>query len=116
MRRAICVPASLVPIVICGFVCFEPAWAGISPKLSISDVTVSDVSCTSQQAVFTVSVSAPFGKSATVQYATADGSAIAGTDYTAVSGTLSFPKGSKASHTITVPIADVLISGPNKIG
>src|SRR5713101_6535608 len=84
------------------------------PKLSVSDVTVSEVSCTSQVAVFTVSVSAPFGKNATVQYASADGSAVAGTDYTAVSGTLSFPRGSKASQTIAVLITDVLIPGTNK--
>lgn len=90
------------------------AFATALPKLSISDVTVSEVPCTSQVATFTVNVSAPFGKNATVQYATADGSAIAGTDYQAATGTLSFPRGSKASLTITVPITDVLIPGPNK--
>ncbi len=39
----------------------------------------------------------------TVQYATADGSATAGSDYTAVSGTLNFPEGTY-SQTITVPL------------
>jgi hypothetical protein len=90
------------------------ACAGTVPRLSISDVTVSEVSCGSQVATFTVSVNAPFGKNASVQFATADGSAIAGIDYTAVSGTLNFPRGSKPSQTITVPITDVLIPGPNK--
>src|SRR5579859_5502969 len=90
------------------------ACAGAVPRLSISDVTVSEINCTSQVATFTVSVSAPFGKNASVQFATADGSAVAGTDYTAVTGTLSFPRGSKASQTITVPITDVLIPGVNK--
>jgi hypothetical protein len=49
-----------------------------------------------------------------VQYATADGTAVAGVDYTSVSGTLAFPRGSKAVHTVTVPVSDVLIPGPNK--
>jgi hypothetical protein len=96
--------------------CFfaAPASATALPKLSVADVTISEVSCNSQVATFTVSISAPFGKNGTVQFSTADGTAIAGTDYTAVSGTLSFPRGSKASQTITVPITDVLIPGPNK--
>jgi hypothetical protein len=41
----------------------------------------------------------------TVDYATADGTAKAGLDYTAVSGTLDFPEGS-FSRTITIPILD----------
>src|SRR5579859_4145336 len=97
-----------------GCLLLTSACAGAVPRLSISDVTVSEINCTSQVATFTVSVSAPFGKNASVQFATADGSAVAGTDYTAVTGTLSFPRGSKASQTITVPIADVLIPGVNK--
>ena len=39
----------------------------------------------------------------TVDYATADGTATAGQDYTAVSGTLNFPEGT-FSQTITIPI------------
>jgi hypothetical protein len=66
-------------------------------------------------ATFTVSVSAPFGKDATVQFVTTDGTAMAGTDYTAVSGTLSFPRGSKSPQTITVPITDVLTPGASKV-
>lgn len=40
----------------------------------------------------------------TVDYATSDGSATAGSDYTSVSGTLTFPPGRGAIQTITVPI------------
>src|SRR6266516_1952285 len=41
----------------------------------------------------------------TVDYATSDGTAIAGSDYTPVNGTLSFPEGTY-SRTITIPILD----------
>lgn len=41
----------------------------------------------------------------TVDYATSDGTATAGLDYTAVSGTLNFPEGTY-SRTITIPILD----------
>jgi TolB protein len=44
----------------------------------------------------------------TVRYATSDGSATAGSDYTAVAGTLNFPEGT-FSQTVTIP----LLAGPN---
>lgn len=84
------------------------------PQLSISDVTVSEDSCSSPEAVFTVSISKRPNQNVSVGYATADGSAKAGNDYTAVNGTLKFPRGSKMSQTITVPISDVLIPGVSK--
>ncbi|MBI2440846.1 MAG: right-handed parallel beta-helix repeat-containing protein [Lentisphaerae bacterium] len=43
---------------------------------------------------------------ATVAYATAAGTALAGQDYTSQSGTLSWPDGDSSSKTITVPITD----------
>ena len=49
----------------------------------------------------------------TVHYATADGSAKAGSDYTAVSGTLSFAAG-QTSKTVSVPISDDSNPEPNK--
>jgi len=62
----------MTPSVTKGFRLFAPAVLilGVStaskatalPKLSVSDVTVSEVSCNSQVATFTVSISAPFGK------------------------------------------------------
>jgi hypothetical protein len=41
-----------------------------------------------------------------VSYGTSDGTAIAGTDYTAASGTLSWQSGNAASQTFTVPISN----------
>lgn len=54
-------------------------------------------------AVFTVSLSAPWDKEVSVAYATADDSAKAPGDYTATSGTLSFPAG-VVSKTVTVSV------------
>src|SRR6266567_122020 len=114
MRKTWCHLANSALPLLCISFFAALAHASALPKLSVSDVTVSEVSCGSQVASFTVSISAPFGKNGTVQFSTADGTAVAGTDNTAVSGTLSFPRGSKASQTISVPITDVLIPGPNK--
>jgi len=56
-------------------------------------------------AAITVSRTAGTAGSASVSYATANGTATAGGDYTSTSGTLNFVDG-EASKTITVPIAD----------
>jgi DNA-binding beta-propeller fold protein YncE len=60
---------------------------------------------TENEALFTVSLSAPFAEPVTVNYATADGTAVAGTNYTAPSGTLSFAPG-VTTQTIRVPLLD----------
>ena len=55
---------------------------------------------------FVVSLRPASSKVVTVAYATADGTALAGSDYTAVEGTLTFAAGSTASQTLTVAITD----------
>lgn len=57
-------------------------------------------------AVVTVERSRGEAGSVSVQYATANGTAIAGQDYTAVSGTLSWGPGDESRRTITIPILD----------
>jgi hypothetical protein len=59
----------------------------------------------SSLAAFTVSLSAPSATPVTVDYQTIDGSAIAGDDYVAASGTLTFAPG-QTSRTILVPTVD----------
>ena len=54
---------------------------------------------------FAVSLSRRIGRTITVDYATSDGTATAGTDYTATSGTLTFAPGEN-SATIEVPVID----------
>ncbi len=76
----------------------------VGASFSIDDVTVAEDGAT---ATFTVSLSeAPgTGESVTVDYATADGTATAGSDYTAATGTLTFAEG-VGTQTITVAITD----------
>ena len=59
-------------------------------------------------AVFTVSLSSASGQAVTVDYATADGTATAGADYTATSGNLTFTAG-QTTRTITVPTSGDLL-------
>ena len=69
-------------------------------------VSVSDASAAEgDAAVFTVSLSAASDGEVTVDYATSDGTAAAGSDYTATSGTLAFQAG-EVTKTISVPITE----------
>ncbi|TDK50633.1 beta strand repeat-containing protein, partial [Algoriphagus formosus] len=72
--------------------------------VSVDDPTVTEGDAGSRNLTFTVSLSqaAPAG-GATVDFATSDGTAIAGSDYTATSGTLSFAAG-ETSKTVDVTV------------
>jgi hypothetical protein len=72
-----------------------------TPRLRIGDVTVTERNSGAIAAVFTVTLSAPSTQSITVAYATGDGTATAGSDYQAVSGTLTFAPG-ETSKTLSV--------------
>mgnify|MGYP003694777325 CR=1 FL=1 len=73
-----------------------------TPSLVINDVSVNEAAGT---ATFTVTLSAASGQTVTVNYATGGGTATAGSDYTATSGTLTFTPG-VVTQTITVPITN----------
>ena len=75
------------------------------PTLAINDVSVNEAAGT---ATFTVTLSAASGQAVSVNYATANGTATAGQDYTATSGTLSFAAG-QTTQTITVAITNDLV-------
>jgi hypothetical protein len=72
-----------------------------SPAITISDVALAEGESGSAAYVFTVSLSEPSSKRVSVNFATADGSAVAGWDYAQTSGTLNFARG-QTSKTITV--------------
>ncbi len=73
--------------------------------LSINDVTLNEGNVGTTSFVFTVSLSAASASTVTVTYATADGTATAGSDYTATSGTLTF------APTVTAQTVTVLVTG-----
>jgi len=76
----------------------------VSSAVSINNVTMLEGNSGFTNMLFTVSLSkADSLRVVTVSYATSDGSASAGSDYTAVSGTVTFPTGS-TTQTIAVPI------------
>ncbi|HWQ34998.1 MAG TPA: Calx-beta domain-containing protein [Blastocatellia bacterium] len=81
--------------------------------LAISDVTVTEGSGGTTSAVLEVTLSEFPGQVVTVDYATANGSATAGSDYTTVNGTLTFdPADGVKVKQIVVPVtADCLIEG-----
>ena len=76
------------------------------PQLSIADFSVDE---DDGNAVFRVNVDVPSGEAATVDYATSDGTAISGSDYTDTSGSLNIPA-NRAFADIQVPIADDTIA------
>jgi uncharacterized repeat protein (TIGR03803 family) len=76
----------------------------VRPQVSINDRRVREGNAGTRYAVFLVRLSGPSAQAVTVTYQTADGTATAGSDYTAISsGTLSFSPNSR-SRFIAVPI------------
>ncbi len=74
------------------------------PTLAITDVRAAEGNAGSTAFVFTVSAAGSIRGSVTVTFATANGTAAAGSDYTSASGILSFTKSAK-SRTVTVQVA-----------
>jgi len=80
-----------------------PAGVTVVPTLSVGNVTMTEATSGTTNAAFTVTLSAASNEIVTVNYATTDGTAIAGTDYNATSGLLTFAPGA-TSKTINVPV------------
>jgi Calx-beta domain len=78
-----------------------------NPMDATSTLTVADVIAGENAGAmnFTVARVGSLTATATVDYATLNGTAVAGSDYTATSGTLTFAPGESA-HTIAVPLID----------
>jgi glucose/arabinose dehydrogenase len=74
-----------------------------TPALSVTGGTVSEGDTGSRPLTFTVALSAASGRSVTVNYSTADGTAQAPADYTAATGTLTFTPG-QTSRTVDVSV------------
>jgi glucose/arabinose dehydrogenase len=87
--------------------------APATPSLSINNVSVAEGSAGSTNAVFTVTLSAASSKTVTVNFATANGTATAGSDYVALAGTLTFPAGT-TSRTINIQVTGDTVSEANE--
>ena len=84
----------------------------VAPTVAVGDVAVNEGAGV---LVFTVARSGDLSGASSVNYATADGSAVAGSDYTAVSGTVTFAAG-QATATVTVQIInDTLVENPESL-
>ena len=69
-----------------------------APSLSITDVSKPEGNWWGEQFVFAVTLSAPTATPVTVNYSTANGTAIAGSDYNSASGTVTIPPGETVRH------------------
>jgi len=74
-----------------------------TPSLSIDSPSMAEGNLGTSPLVFTVSLSAPSGRTVSVDYSTAPGTAAAGSDFLPVSGTLLIAPG-QTSATIIVPV------------
>lgn len=84
-----------------------------SANVSISDVTLTEGDSGDQVMTFTVTRTNTTG-AFTVDYATANGSALAGGDYDETHGTLTFTAGGPASQTVSVTIHGDATPEPNE--
>ena len=93
------------------FILFFAAFLLVAPRAFAFDIDIADSATPDESAVnqtVAVFLSSPQAGSVTVNYATADGTATAGDDYTATSGTLTFAAG-ETVKAISIPIlADTL--------
>ena len=81
--------------------------------VTIGNNTFTEVDAGLMNVSFTVTLSASSGNTITVNYATADGSATAPSDYVSVSGTVTFNPG-ETTKTIIVQIAGDFVNEPNE--
>jgi endoglucanase len=84
----------------------EPVGGALTPtlpSLSIGDVSLTEGNSGAKEAMISVSLSKASAEAVTVNYATANGTAQAGADYVAKSGTLTFAPG-EISKTIAVSV------------
>ncbi|MEO0845347.1 MAG: Calx-beta domain-containing protein, partial [Cyanobacteria bacterium J06648_1] len=70
------------------------------PQVAIADTQITD-SSVGRELIFTITLSSPSEQTVTVDYSTADDTAIAGEDYVAIAGTVTFAPG-ETEQTITV--------------
>jgi Calx-beta domain/SdrD B-like domain len=79
------------------------------PNININDISLTEGDSGITNATFTISLSAASGKAVTVDYATSDDTVKLDSDYTPITGTLTFAPG-VTTQAITVPIIGDIIN------
>ena len=88
---------------------------GPTPTLSIDSVTADEGDAGTTTFTFTVTLSAASTQAVTVDFATADGTATAGSDYTAVNGTLTFAPGVVTQPAVVSVLGDTAIEADESV-
>ena len=87
----------------------------VSPVgVGVADTSVVEGYVGTTNAVFSLALNAPSTQTVTVAYSTANGTALAGSDYVATNGVVAFAPGA-TSQTIVVPVIGSIVAGPNKV-
>lgn len=109
------VPAAGVTTPATGTAYTVPSSTTTVPTLALASTTasVTEGNSGTSNMTFTVNLSAAQSSAVTVNYATANGTATAGSDYTATTGTLTFAA-NELSKTITVPVTGDTTFEPNE--
>jgi hypothetical protein len=81
------------------------------PTISVSDASVAEGDAGTTDAAFPVTLSAASASPVSVNYATSDGSATAGSDYTSAAGTISFAPGSTSAVVLVPVLGDTVPEG-----
>jgi hypothetical protein len=81
--------------------------------LTVSDATLIEGDAGTTSALVTVKLTGASNPNVTVNYKTANGTALAGSDYQAASGTLTFQKG-QTSKSIMIPVVGDKLAEPNE--
>ena len=81
------------------------------PTISVGDASVTEGNAGTVNEDFTVSLNNPSGKTVTVNWATADGTALAGSDYVGASGTVTFNPGETSKIVTVQVIGDTINEG-----
>ncbi|MBU2960317.1 hypothetical protein KO516_05690 [Citreicella sp. C3M06] len=94
-------------------VIYDDDGTGPNLDLFVSDPLLIEGDSGSQLALFQIDLSQPASSALTVRYSTADGSATAGQDYQAQSGTVTFAAGENTA-TVAVPVFGDRLSEPSE--
>ena len=84
-----------------------------NPAISIADASVIEGNVGTTNMIFAVTLTAPSEQTITVNYATSNGTAVAGSDYIATNGTVTFAPGITNETIAVAVIGDILVE-PNE--